>query len=201
MTPEFRELVGDEGTAEELERLRRTHELLIAAGPPPELSPDLASPPVPRAATVTVLPRRHRWSAALVAAAVIAASFGIGYLIGNRGNEVPTARLVTMRGVGTTQDAKATLRVGAEDGHGNWPLVLSVDGLRKVAKGSWYELYLTKKGKPAESCGTFNSGAGTTTVRMSVPYELRDYDGWVVTLHRRGLPRSPDRVLLTTQPV
>ena len=35
--PDFRELVGDEGTPEELALLRRAHDLLVAAGPPPEL--------------------------------------------------------------------------------------------------------------------------------------------------------------------
>ncbi len=43
--PDFHELVGDEGTPEELAKLRRAHDLLIAAGPPPELSPRLAEPP------------------------------------------------------------------------------------------------------------------------------------------------------------
>ena len=35
--PEFDDLVGDEGTPEELARLRSAHQMLIAAGPPPEL--------------------------------------------------------------------------------------------------------------------------------------------------------------------
>src|SRR5262249_36852154 len=43
--PDFRELVGDEGTPEELAKLRRAHDLLVAAGPPPELSPRLAEAP------------------------------------------------------------------------------------------------------------------------------------------------------------
>jgi hypothetical protein len=198
MNPEFRELVGDEGSPEELERLRRTHDLLVAAGPPPELSPALTEPPMTSTpADVTALPRRHRWSAALVAAAVIAVSFGIGYLVGNRGNEVPSQRLVAMQGVGALASAKASIRVGAEDGHGNWPLVLSVDGLRKLPEGSWYELYLTRAGKLSESCGTFNTGAGSTTVRFSVPYSLKDV-GWAVTAHVRGQPASARKVLLTT---
>ena len=45
MPPDFFDLVGDEGTPEELERLRRAHDLLVAAGPPPELSPRLAEAP------------------------------------------------------------------------------------------------------------------------------------------------------------
>jgi hypothetical protein len=31
--PDFRDLVGDEGGREELDRLRRVHDLLVAAGP------------------------------------------------------------------------------------------------------------------------------------------------------------------------
>jgi hypothetical protein len=198
MSPDFRELVGEEGSPEELERLRRTHDLLVAAGPPPELSPDLVGPPeTPSSAEVSLLPRRHRLSAWLVAAAIVAVFFGIGYLVGNRGSEMPTQRLVVMQGVGTLASAKASIRVGAEDGHGNWPLVLSVDGLRKLSEGSWYELYITRGGKLSESCGTFNTGAGSTTVRFSVPYSLNDV-GWAVTAHVRGAPASRNRVLLTT---
>ena len=198
MTPEFRELVGDEGSPEELERLRRTHDLLVAAGPPPELSPDLADPPeIGKPPEVTMLPKRHRLSAWLVAAAIVAVFFGIGYLVGNRGSEVPTQRLVAMQGVGTFASAKASIRVGAEDEHGNWPLVLTVHDLRKLPKGSWYELYLTRRGRLGESCGTFNAGPGTTTVRLSVPYSLKDV-GWAVTAHVRGAPKSGTKVLLTT---
>ena len=198
MTPEFRELVGDEGSAEELERLRRTHELLVAAGPPPELSPDLAEPPpVGKPSNVITLPQRHRVSAWLVAAAIVAVFFGIGYLVGNRGNEVPTQRLVAMQGVGSFASAKGSIRVGAADEHGNWPLVLRVDGLKTLPKGSWYELFLTRAGRLGESCGTFNAGSGATSVRLSVPYSLKNV-GWAVTAHVRGQPGSGNKVVLTT---
>ena len=43
--PDFHELVGGEGTPEEQERLRRVHDLLIAAGPPPELPRRLSRAP------------------------------------------------------------------------------------------------------------------------------------------------------------
>ena len=54
MTPELRELVGDEGTPEERERLQRVHDLLVAAArsgpgsgstsrPPPRRSSSWAS--------------------------------------------------------------------------------------------------------------------------------------------------------------
>jgi hypothetical protein len=199
MTPDFRELVGEEGSAEELERLRRTHDLLVAAGPPAELPPDLAEPPsVPDPAEVRLLPRRHRLSTALLAAAVVALVFGIGYIVGNRGNEVPTSRLVAMHGVGRLASAQASVRVGDKDEYGNWPLVFSVRGLKKLPKGSWYELLLTKHGKLDASCGTFNADGSGTTVHFSVPYALAAYDGWVVTAHLRGQPASSSRVLLTT---
>ena len=41
--PDFRELVGDLPD-EERARLERVHDLLIAAGPPPELPPALVEP-------------------------------------------------------------------------------------------------------------------------------------------------------------
>jgi hypothetical protein len=43
----FEDLIGTEGLApDEEEKLRRVHALLVAAGPPPELSSDLSLPPV-----------------------------------------------------------------------------------------------------------------------------------------------------------
>src|SRR5207249_1133991 len=43
--PDFDELIGAETSAAERERLRRTHELLVQAGPPPELTPQLRRAP------------------------------------------------------------------------------------------------------------------------------------------------------------
>ena len=37
MTPDFDELIGDEGSLEEREELRQVHELLVSASPPPSL--------------------------------------------------------------------------------------------------------------------------------------------------------------------
>ena len=47
MTPDFDELVGNDLGSEERDRLRRAHELLVAAGPLPELPPSLADPRAP----------------------------------------------------------------------------------------------------------------------------------------------------------
>lgn len=189
MTPEFRELVGEEGTPEELERLRRAHDLLVAAGPPPELSPQLATPPSAEA-EVRLLPRRRRQVWALIAAAVIAVAFGVGYLVGNRGSTTQTTRVVPMQGVGRLASATASVRIGERDEYGNWPLVFTVRGLKKLPKGSWYVLYLTRRGKRLAPCGTFNADGGTMTVRLSVAYDLKRYSGWVVTgrVHGRDGP-------------
>ncbi len=58
--PDLEELAGDV-EAGERERLAAVHELLLRAGPPPELSPQLSEPPAPpRRASVVPLPRRYR---------------------------------------------------------------------------------------------------------------------------------------------
>ena len=43
--PEFEELVGADVGQEERARLQRVHELLVLAGPPPELTPELETGP------------------------------------------------------------------------------------------------------------------------------------------------------------
>ena len=76
---------------------------------------------------------------------------------------------------------------------GNWPMNVLVRGLEPSRdRSDYYELWLTKDGKPVESCGRFTVHPGVTTVSLSVPYGLRNYDGWVVT--RAG----SDEILLTT---
>ena len=41
---------------------------------------------------------------------------------------------------------------------------------------------LTRKGKPAVTCGTFNvAQEGTTTFRMIAAYDLDRFDGWAIT--------------------
>jgi hypothetical protein len=192
--PDFDELVGDGLAAEERERLERVHALLVAAGPPRELPPSLASPPAPPQASVIPFPRRYRAAAAGVAAALAVALLGAGYVIG-RGTTpeeafpVPTtpeeAFTVSMTGAG---GARAELVVFAKDAAGNWPMELSVTGLEPLPAGKVYELWLTKKGELADSCGTFSVSAAETEVPLNAPYVLREYDGWVVVEHGSTAP-------------
>jgi hypothetical protein len=196
--PDFFELVGDEGSKEELERLRRTHDMLIAAGPPPELSPRLAEVTGARSRS-SVGPRRRKGAAFLLAAGVAAAAFGVGFLVGDRGssdfqaNDSRIERMHPMQGSGLVS-AAASIEVGERDEVGNWPLRVRVSGLKPLPKGHWYELYLTRNGKITAWCGAFSvKDAGRTTVQFSVPYRLKNA-GWVVTTGKRTKPH----VLLTT---
>jgi hypothetical protein len=195
--PDFDELVGDDLDAEERTRLLRAHELLLAAGPPPELPPSLAQPPDPEP-KVAYLPVRRRFTVLGIAAALALAAFGAGYFTGGaRNNGFSTAAVAAMHGTRLAPNARATIRIAEPDAAGNWPMRFSVTGLAQLRPGQYYELYLTKDGKPTASCGTFTVHAGTTDVRLNAPYELRKFSGWVVTRHDQSR-RGDGPVLLTT---
>jgi hypothetical protein len=203
-SPDFTELVGEGGSPEELERLRRVHDLLVQAGPPPELSPELERAPAPPpSAPVIALARRRPAAAFGVAAAAALAALVIGYVVGARGEGFDTAFSVPMHGVAPVPAARAQVKIGELDPAGNWPVVFTVSGLPKLPADGWYELYLTKRGKIKESCGTFivEGLDAETTVRLNVPYKLRGYSGWVITAHNPHYPHSQDRVLLRTDKV
>jgi hypothetical protein len=198
--PDFHELVGDEGTPEELAKLRRAHDLLIAAGPPPELSPRLAEPPrAPARDRRFQLTRWQTRAAFGLAATVTAAAFGVGYLVGSGPSEFSASRSIDMHGVGQLAAARATLDVGSQDTAGNYPLEMTIRGLPRSPKGGWYELLLSKGGRPTLSCGSFVTSGRSITVRLSVPYDLSKFpeafDGWVVTEH---VPRQNHVPLVMT---
>jgi hypothetical protein len=185
MSDRFDELVGEVEDPRERERLRRVHELLLASAPPPDLAE------LPRAAPERTAGRRWFRPAVLLAAALAAAAFGVGYLVAGR--EPPPERVIRMTGVGPERDATASIRVLREDAAENWPMHVLVRGLAPSRdRDDFYELWLTKDGKPFASCGRFLVGEGLTRVTLTVPYGLRRYDGWVVT--RAG----SEEILLTT---
>jgi hypothetical protein len=192
LSDRFEELVGDIADPAERERLRRVHELLLSVEGPPELPAVRDPAPVP--APVTVLPQRRRYATVLIAAALALALFGSGYLVGGR-SDVEAVRVIPMAGVNDGRGASASIDLLPQDAeeNGNWPMNVSLRGLEPSRdRQDFYELWLTKDGKPVESCGRFTIHSGLTTVTLSVPYGLRRYDGWVVT--RRG----SDEILLTT---
>jgi hypothetical protein len=138
-------------------------------------------------------PRVRRFALALVADALAAALFGSGYLVGGRGDDVEAVKVIPMAGVGDGRGASASIELLPQDASGNWPLNVALRGLEPSRdRTDYYELWLTKGGELADSCGRFTVHPGLTRVTLSVPYGLKRYDGWVVT--RRG----SDRVLLRT---
>ena len=192
MKDRFEDLLDlDDLDPSERDRLRRMHELLLRVSPPPEVPSDLREPPA--AEPVRLLPQRRRYTLALIAAALIAIAFGSGFLLGGRSDDVSVFRNVSMAGVGEGLGGFASIEIQEQDEAGNWPMVVRVRGLEKSAdRDDYYELWLTKGGKLADSCGRFVLHDGVTEVMLSVPYGFKSYDGWVVT--RRG----SDEPLLST---
>jgi hypothetical protein len=181
--PDFDELVG-ELPAEERERLLRTHELLVQAGPPPEIPPELEGPNL--AMTLGKPRRSHRQMQrrlALLAAAfaVLALVFLGGYITGN--DSTVTGRLIRLQGTALAPKAEGSLRVQDPDLAGNWPMTFAALGLPKLPPRGYYAVYLTRNGKIWAPCGTFvvKSDKIGVSVHLNAPYELQRGDGWVVT--------------------
>src|SRR5213595_1074286 len=103
--PDFRELVGDDLSPEERARLERVHELLIEAGPPPELTPALADPDTAEPEMPVQLPRRRTGAVLALAAAIALIAFLGGYLACQKRPGFSTFRSIPMRGAGTAQNA------------------------------------------------------------------------------------------------
>jgi len=200
--PDFRDLVGDEGGPEELDRLRRVHELLVAAGPPAELSPAVAKPPRVEESRVLEFRRRRPATVFALAAAIGIAAFFIGYAVADKRTSFSASAVVPMHGLGRLVAARADIKIGSHDSGGNYPLEMTVKGLPHLPKGGWYELLLSKRGRPTLTCGDFAVDGSLTTVRLSVPYDLTDlrkshrFDGWVVVEHAAGAKTAP--VVMTT---
>ena len=194
--PEFDDLIGTDVPAEERERLLAAHEALLTAGAPPELPPGLAHAPDPEP-KVSFLPKRRRYTAFAIAAAIALAALMGGYAFGQKsaGGGFRTAWVVQLQG----PSADASLKVGTQDAAGNWPMILTVHGLARLPAGGYYELMLTRKGKPVASCGAFIVNAGSTDVRLNAPYKLKTFGGWVVTRHLAD--RSPAHIVLRTSKV
>ncbi len=183
--PNFDELIGAEVEGAERERLRRVHELLVEAGPPPEMTPELEAGP---ALALTLGGRRRtvktRRRVMLLAAtfAVLALAFLGGYLTGSGGG-TSAVRTLQLGGTPAAPHALASLQIEPKDAAGNWPMKLSVEGLPALPARSYYEVYLVRGGKPWASCGSFVVAHGKqgTTVQLNAPYKLRAGDSWVVT--------------------
>lgn len=185
--PDFDTLVdGDDLDPAARARLRAMHDLLVTAGPPPEVSPTLRSVAV-MDPTVRTFPRRHRRTLLLAAAVAAIALFGGGYLVGHASG-TDSAFTVPMRG---DHGERAELVVFDKDAAGNWPMRLRLSAVT-LDEGAVYELWLTRAGKLAEQCGAFLALPGRTSVPLNAPYRLKDFDGWVV------VPKGSQKAILWT---
>jgi hypothetical protein len=198
--PDFTNLVGDDGDPEELDRLRRVHEMLVAAGPPPELSPSMAHAPDVEESKVVAIGRRRPTTMIALAAALAVVTFLVGYAVADKRTAFSSKAEVPMHGIGLAHSARADIAIGSHDVSGNYPLQMTVQGLKPLPKGGWYELLLSKHGKPTLPCGTFRVDDQPLTIRLSVPYDLSDFgrlfDGWVVVKHVPKQTAAP--IVLTT---
>ena len=182
MTPDFDELVGIDIEPSERARLERVHELLVAAGPPPEFSAS--------ASVVSLPPRRRRGAVLAIAAALAIAVMAIGGAIADRQAD---GFVVAMTGTAAAPAASASLTVLDLDDAGNWPMRFAVKGLTSAPNGRPFELWLTRDGAREALCGSFlTDETGAAVVPMNAPYRFDDYDGWVVVEEGSATP------LLTT---
>jgi hypothetical protein len=177
--PDFEELIGPDMAPGDRDRLRRVHDLLVAADPPPELPPSLTEPAEDTAVMPFRRPSRRRLAvAAILAAAVAGAAFGAGFFLGDgdgNGDAAAPEYVVEMTGGG---EARASLAVYGADDAGNWPMRMTVQGLDD---GETYQLWLTRDGRLVRLCGTFAAGDPRTVVELNAPWRLTRFDGWVVT--------------------
>ena len=175
--PEFRDLVGDDLPAVERERLEQVHEMLIAAGPPPELPPELAEVPMERpAAEPIALPRRRAGAALALAAAIALIAFLGGYIAGHS-KSTPFESVQTVK-LGN-QKTSAVVKLGPTDTNGNTPMQVKVKGLPPLPPEDYYVLFMTKGGKPVVECGTFHVRTReSVTLPFTVAYDPSNFDGF-----------------------
>jgi hypothetical protein len=171
--PDLDDLVGVDLPIPERERLLKVHELLLEAGPPPDVAEE--TPVVP------LRPRRSRRVLLALAAALALLAFAAGTAVGERSAGRTVDFEESMRGTDSAAGAAANLVVYELDDAGNWPMELEVEGLPPAASGRAFEVWLTKGGELAALCGSFRTDAtGSASVPMNAPYKFSDFDGWVV---------------------
>jgi len=180
MNPDFEELVGTDLDPAERARLERVHDLLVAAGPPPDYAPPVR---LPLAEVVELRPRRRAALVAIAAALAVALfAFGAALSDSSTRSGAPFPGTIAMEGTAAAQSASASLEVLDRDAAGNWPMTFAVEDLAPAASGRPFELWLTRDGKLGALCGSFRTDekGGGAVVPMNAPYDFSEYNGWVV---------------------
>jgi anti-sigma-K factor RskA len=179
--PDLHELLGDDLPEDEVERLRGVDELLRSVPAPPHEIPLSLTHAVEQ---VTVQPARvprRRVALVLAFAALFAAlAFGAGRWTGEE--RFDAAWDAELTATGGAPGASATVRVGHRDEEtGNMELLVDVSGLPPLGPDEFYALWLVDDGEWAATCGYFSVGEGETTIRMTVSYDIRDFEAWAVS--------------------
>jgi hypothetical protein len=179
--PELRDLLGDDPPEDEVERLRGVDALLRRVPAPPHEIPLSLTHAVEQVAIEPARVPRRRMALALAFAALVAAlAFGAGRWSG--GESFDEAWNVELVATGAAPGAAAVVRVGERDEEtGNMELLVDVSGLPPLEPDEFYALWLVEDGEWAATCGYFSVGEGETTVRMTVSYEIRDFEAWAIS--------------------
>jgi hypothetical protein len=196
VTEDLRHLVGDGVPEPELERLKEVDALLRATPPAPEVPASLTE-------AVLAIPgrtgdsRRRLVAEVALAAALAAATFGVGVWVGG-GSAVPSpAEQVVLEATPQAPpDAWMVIDVFPVDEAGNWKMAADVHGLPPLPEGGYYEVWMTKGDTLASPCGRFavDQEGQAQRVWLNGPYEFDQYDRWVVV---RVLPgQAPSGWLL-----
>jgi hypothetical protein len=200
--PRFDDLIEADVPDAERSRLQHVHELLVAAGPPPELSPRLeAGPTLAMTLSRPAKPRGRRIALLAATLAILAVAFVLGYVAGNRGGGLASAQTtMQLSGTHAAPAALAALKILPADTSGNWPMKLTATGLPKLGRDGYYEVFLVRNGKIYAPCGSFISKGNTRSidVTLNAPYDLQPNDTWIVTKQKRGDRKAGTVVLRPT---
>jgi hypothetical protein len=179
----FDELIGSEPEGSERNRLRNVHELLLEAGPPPELTPEIEAGPtlamtMGRAQRAQQKARSRRMFLPAIAAAMLIAvliAFGSGLIHHSR---YPT---ISLQGTAFAPNASGTLEILRAKTGEKQPMRITVIGL-PASKHSPYIVYLVRNGHVVAPCGSFavTDPNRSLTATLNSPYRLRSNDSWIV---------------------
>jgi len=179
--PDLHELLGDDLPEDEVERLRGVDALLRSVpGPPHEIPLSLTHAVEQLAIEPARIPRRRKALALAFAVLVAALAFGVGRWSG--GESFDAAWAAELAATADAPGASAVVQVGERDEEsGNLELVLDVSGLPPLEPDEFYALWLVEDGEWGATCGYFSVGEGETTVRMTVSYEIREFEAWAIS--------------------
>jgi hypothetical protein len=181
--PDLEAVIGASLPGSHRDRLRCVHDLLVQAGPVPELPASLRRPPPVSVRELRFGRERASWPrlVAAAAAALVLAAAASGAYVFTGGPAETVGGVFVLHATAAAPAARGRLTVGDRDRAGNWPLTLRVRGLPVLPAGGVYEMYLTDKGHLVGGCGVFRTDGGTTVIHLNVPYQLGEYSGWVIS--------------------